>query len=266
MEWLLSIYMPQSWSTPTYEKSVKVKVWSCIATVKMERALEDRVRAVKQLASLAEQNDEYKNIIYEEDGEPSLQRLLKEKISLDAQIMAVKTLCLLANEKDRKRVIMKEMVSTILSHLSRTSAMSDQIQAANLVTGIAEHNPELKEYALIRENVIWQLVTLLSPAGDTKPNPKLKLSCSRALWMLVQGSISNCKTLTETKGMLCLEKSQPESNNEFRHSTFKSSSSAAKAVVDELLRVIKEFDKMKLRIPAIKSVHWQGLFQRKSAK
>ncbi|PPR94323.1 hypothetical protein GOBAR_AA26348 [Gossypium barbadense] len=253
----------------------------------MERALEDRVRAVKQLASLAEQNDEYKNIIYEEDGEPSLQRLLKEKISLDAQIMAVKTLGLLANEKDRKRVIMKEMVSTILSRLSRTSAMSDQIQAANLVTGIAEHNPELKEYALIRENVIWQLVTLLSPAGDTKPNPKLKLSCSRALWMLVQGSISNCKTLTETKGMLCLgkllitEKDElqyncliiireitaiAESNNEFRHSTFKSSSPAAKAVVDELLREIKEFDKMKLRIPAIKSVHWQGLFQRKSAK
>ncbi|KAK8315089.1 hypothetical protein V6Z12_D01G216100 [Gossypium hirsutum] len=275
MKWLLSIYMPQSCSTSTYEKPVKVKVWSCIAAVKMGRALEDRVRAVKQLASLAEQNDEYKNIIYEEDGVPSLQKLLKEKISLDAQIMTVKTLCLLANEEEKKRVIMKEMVSTILSRLSRTSAMSDQIQAANLVTGIAEHNPELKEYALIRENVIWQLITLLSPADDTKRNPKLKLSCSRALWMLVQGSISNCKTLTETKGMLCLAKllktekdelqynclmiireitAIAESNNEFRHSTFKSSSPAAKAVVDELLRVIKEFDNMKLRIPAIKSV------------
>lgn len=170
---------------------------------------------------------------------------------------------------------MEEMISTILCRLSRTSAMSDQIQASNLVTGIAEHNPELKEYALIRENVIRRLVTLLSPADDTKPNPKLKLSCSRALWMLVQGSISNCKTLTEAKGMLCLAKllqtekdelqyncliiireitAIAESNNEFRHSTFKSSSPAAKAVVDELLRVIKEFDNMKLRIPVTKSV------------
>ncbi|TYI44143.1 hypothetical protein ES332_A01G217000v1 [Gossypium tomentosum] len=251
MKWLLSIYMPQSCSTPTYEKPVKVKVWSCIAAVKMGRALEDRVLAVKQLASLAEQNDEYKNIIYEENGVPSLQKLLKEKISLDAQIMGVKTLCLLANEKERKRVILKEMISTILSRSSRTSAMSDQIQAANL------------------------LVTLLSPADDTKSNPKLKLSCSRALWMLVQGSISNCKTLTKTKGMLCLAKLMKteknelqynclmiireitaiaESNNEFRHSTFKSSSPAAKAVVDELLKVSKEFDNMKLRIPVIKSV------------
>ncbi|KAK8370880.1 hypothetical protein V6Z11_A01G205300 [Gossypium hirsutum] len=245
MKWLLSIYMPQSCSTPTYEKTVSVKVWSCSAAVKMGRALEDRVLAVKQLASLAEQNDEYKNIIYEEDG------------------------------KERKGVIMEEMISTILCRLSRTSAMSDQIQASNLVTGIAEHNPELKEYALIRENVIRRLVTLLSPADDTKPNPKLKLSCSRALWMLVQGSISNCKTLTEAKGMLCLAKllqtekdelqyncliiireitAIAESNNEFRHSTFKSSSPAAKAVVDELLRVIKEFDNMKLRIPVTKSV------------
>ncbi|PPR98702.1 hypothetical protein GOBAR_AA21958 [Gossypium barbadense] len=165
MKWLLSIYMPQSCSTPTYEKPVKVKVGSCIAAVKMGRALEDRVLAVKQLASLAEQNDEYKNIIYEENGVPSLQKLLKEKISLDAQIMGVKTLCLLANEKERKRVILKEMISTILSRSSRTSAMSDQIQAANL-----------------------------------------------------------------------------------------SSSPAAKAVVDELLKVIKEFDNMKLRIPVIKSV------------
>ncbi|KAB2097774.1 hypothetical protein ES319_A01G194200v1, partial [Gossypium barbadense] len=251
MKWLLSIYMPQNCSMPTYEKPVKVKVWSCIAAVKMGRALEDRVLAVKQLASLAEQNDEYKNIIYEENGVPSLQKLLKEKISLDAQIMGVKTLCLLANEKERKRVILKEMISTILSRSSRTSAMSDQIQAANL------------------------LVTLLSPADDTKSNPKLKLSCSRALWMLVQGSISNCKTLTKTKGMLCLAKLMKtkknelqynclmiireitaiaESNNEFRHSTFKSSSPAAKAVVDELLKVIKEFDNIKLRIPVIKSV------------
>ncbi|KAK5841981.1 hypothetical protein PVK06_004307 [Gossypium arboreum] len=134
MKWLLSIYMPQSCSTLTYEKPVKVKVWSCIATVKMGRALEDRVLALKQLASLAEQNDEYKNIIYEENGVPSLQKLLKEKISLDAQIMGVKTLCLLANEKERKRVILKEMISTILSRSSRTSVMSDQIQAANLVT------------------------------------------------------------------------------------------------------------------------------------
>ncbi|XVF00595.1 hypothetical protein REPUB_Repub04eG0014100 [Reevesia pubescens] len=45
-----------------------------------------------------------------------------------------------------------------------------------------------------------------------------------------------------------------ESNNDFRHSTFKSTSPAAKAVVDELLMVVKEFEDTKLRNPAIKSI------------
>ncbi|XWS40384.1 hypothetical protein CRYUN_Cryun18bG0136600 [Craigia yunnanensis] len=281
MQWLVTVYDPQREAVDLteYKKSAKFLVWSCIATVQMERQWEGRVKGAECLALLAREKEEYKKIIFEEGGIPPLQKILKDNSPLYAQITAANALCLLANEKERVMIIMKEMISTIVNRLSRTSPILDQIQAANLVASIAEHNPEVKEYDLIRENVIWRLVTLLSSVpstDDPRTNLfKLKISCSKALWKLAQGSVSNCRSLTETKGMLCLAKlveteqgelqynclmiireitAIAESDDDFRRSAFKSTSPAAKAVVDELLRVIKKFDDKNLRIPAIKSI------------
>ncbi|KAJ7953565.1 Armadillo repeat-containing protein [Quillaja saponaria] len=104
---------------------------------------------------------------------------------------------------------------------------------------------------------------------------ELKICCARALWMLATGSVSNSRKLTETKGLLCLakivEKDQgglqfnclmtimeiaiaAESNADLRCAAFKTNSPAAKAVVDQLLRVIEELDNPSLQIPAIKSI------------
>lgn len=104
---------------------------------------------------------------------------------------------------------------------------------------------------------------------------QLKISCAEALWMLARGSVSNSRKISETKGMLCLakivEKEQgelqynclmtimeitaaAESNADLRRAAFKTNSPAAKAVVEQLLRVIKELDSPTLQIPAIKSV------------
>ncbi|RYR59308.1 hypothetical protein Ahy_A05g025180 [Arachis hypogaea] len=104
---------------------------------------------------------------------------------------------------------------------------------------------------------------------------QLKVSCAEALWMLARGSVTNSRKITETKGMLCLaklvEKEQgelqynclmtimeitaaAESNADLRRAAFKTNSPAAKAVVEQLLRMIKEVDNPSLRIPAIKSI------------
>lgn len=104
---------------------------------------------------------------------------------------------------------------------------------------------------------------------------KLKISCAEALWMLARGSVSNSKRITETKGLLCLAKlvekeegelqynclmtikeitAAAESNADLRRAAFKTNSPAAKAVIDQLLRVIKEFDSPRLQIPAIRSI------------
>ncbi|KAF2301667.1 hypothetical protein GH714_028565 [Hevea brasiliensis] len=112
---------------------------------------------------------------------------------------------------------------------------------------------------------------------NEKPEVKLKLkiSCAEALWMLARGSVSNSKRITETKGLLCLAKlvemeegelqynclmtikeitAAAESNADLRRAAFKTNSPAAKAVIDQLLRAIKESDSPKLQIPAIRSI------------
>ncbi|KAA8533198.1 hypothetical protein F0562_033269 [Nyssa sinensis] len=112
---------------------------------------------------------------------------------------------------------------------------------------------------------------------NEKPEVKLKLkiSCAEALWMLARGSVSNSRRITETKGLLCLAKllhkeqgelqikclmtimeitAAGESDADLRRAAFKTNSPAAKAVVDQVLRLIKESDNPSLQIPAIKSI------------
>ncbi|KAL3501143.1 hypothetical protein ACH5RR_035592 [Cinchona calisaya] len=104
---------------------------------------------------------------------------------------------------------------------------------------------------------------------------RLKTSCAEALSMLARGSLSNSRRMTETKGLLCLAKlvgkeqgelllnslmtimeitSAAESNADFRRAAFKTNSQAAKAVVDQLLRIIKEYENPTLQIPAIRAI------------
>ncbi|KAK5838763.1 ARM REPEAT PROTEIN INTERACTING WITH ABF2 [Gossypium arboreum] len=112
---------------------------------------------------------------------------------------------------------------------------------------------------------------------NEKPEVKLqlKINCAEALWMLAKGSVSNSRRITETKGLLCLAKlvdkeqgelqynclmaimeitAAAESNSDLRRAAFKTNSPAAKAVIDQLLRVIKELDSPILQVPAIRSV------------
>ncbi|XP_043707242.1 uncharacterized protein LOC122656694 [Telopea speciosissima] len=113
---------------------------------------------------------------------------------------------------------------------------------------------------------------------NEKPEVKLelKISCAMALWMLSRGSVSNSRMITETKGLLCLakliEKEQgevqhhclmtvmeitaaAELNADLRRAAFKTNSPPAKAVVEQLLRVIGEVNNSpSLQIAAIKSI------------
>ncbi|KAF8040776.1 hypothetical protein BT93_B2873 [Corymbia citriodora subsp. variegata] len=111
---------------------------------------------------------------------------------------------------------------------------------------------------------------------NEKPEVKMKLKtiCAKALWMLARGSLLNSKKITETKGLLCLAKlldeqgelqhnclmtimeitAAAEANADFRRAAFKTNSPAAKSVVDQLLKVMKETDSPSLRVPAIKSI------------
>ncbi|KAF5779827.1 putative armadillo-like helical protein [Helianthus annuus] len=93
--------------------------------------------------------------------------------------------------------------------------------------------------------------------------------------MLSIGNLANSKLLTETKGLLVLAKlietetgelqtkclmnvmeiaAAAESNPKLRRAAFRTNSPAAKAVVDQLLRLVQESEIAGIKIPAIKSI------------
>lgn len=104
---------------------------------------------------------------------------------------------------------------------------------------------------------------------------ELKISCARALWKLSRGSLLNSRKITETKGLLVLAKliekesgklqsnclmavmelaAVAESNTDLRRVAFKPNSPAAKAVLEQILRVVNEESSLTLLIYAIRSI------------
>ncbi|OMO92233.1 Armadillo [Corchorus olitorius] len=277
MKWLLEVYDPKNNGTfggiivflppILINNPFLLLVWHCIATVQMGRHLNDRIDAVNSLASLAEDNDMYKRYIVEERGVPVLLKLLEESNFFDVQIAAINALCIIANVEEIMQIIAIAIVGLLYN-----APIEGKIEAANLVAKLAEENPGM-EFDSTKGNVIWPLVTLLSSETSKL---ELKISCAEALWMLARGNVSNCRAIAETKAMLCLANlvqqkqgrllkyyclmtimeiaAAAEFDIGFRCATFKTNSPSAKAVVDQLLRVIKESRNPGFQIPAIKSV------------
>ncbi|XP_019102192.1 PREDICTED: uncharacterized protein LOC104790288 isoform X3 [Camelina sativa] len=230
-------------------------VWSLAASVQMGK-LVDKIDAANQLGSLAGDNDRNKKIIVDEGGVAPLLRLLKESSSAEGQIAAATALGLLACDGDK---------------------MNKDI----------ERDPSLKVYKPFKSsksNVYRDIGGSGSRTGNIKKdrdneNPEVKLelkvNCAEALWMLARGNVANSRRITETKGLLSLAKivenevgelqynclmtlmeitAAAESNADLRRAAFKTNSPAAKAVIDQMLWLIKDVDSPILKIPAIQSI------------
>ncbi|GFZ03878.1 armadillo repeat only 4 [Actinidia rufa] len=267
-------------------------LWSSIASVQIGQ-LRDRVDAANNLASLARDNDRNKKMIVEEGGIVPLLKLLKEGACPEAQIAAALALSSLGNDQDRVQLIAGELAVPIVVKVLGDSPARVQVAVANLVAKMAEMDPNVQD-ELGRENVTRPLVTLLgfdtvlddpklqsgktsihslvqiardpvtnihnsssssslhsdgsSRGGNHKKergieSPELKLelkiSCAKALWKLSR--VMELAAVAET-------------NADLRRASFKPNSSAAKAVLEQLLRVVNEENSPALLIPAIKSI------------
>lgn len=101
---------------------------------------------------------------------------------------------------------------------------------------------------------------------------RLKVMAATALWKLAKGNPGICKTITESRALLCfavlLEKGPEEvkhksamavmeiarvaeENADLRRSAFNPSSPAAKAVVDQVIRIVAKADYSDILVPCI---------------
>ena len=109
---------------------------------------------------------------------------------------------------------------------------------------------------------------------DPATKAEMKAMAARALWQLSKGNVSICRNITESRALLCfavlLEKGPEdvqsysamalmeitevaEQNADLRRSAFKPTSPAAKAVVEQLLKIIENANS-DLLLPCIRSV------------
>ncbi|KAJ4826953.1 hypothetical protein Tsubulata_045020 [Turnera subulata] len=109
---------------------------------------------------------------------------------------------------------------------------------------------------------------------DPATKANMKAMAARALWFLAKGNSAICRSITESRALLCfavlLEKGAEEvqyncamalmeitavaeKDAELRRSAFKPNSPACKAVVDQLLRIIEKADS-DLLLPCIKAI------------
>eukprot|EP00262_Sarcandra_glabra_P022453 TRINITY_DN9957_c0_g2_i1.p1 TRINITY_DN9957_c0_g2~~TRINITY_DN9957_c0_g2_i1.p1 ORF type:complete len:467 (-),score=59.96 TRINITY_DN9957_c0_g2_i1:188-1381(-) len=109
---------------------------------------------------------------------------------------------------------------------------------------------------------------------DTATKAAMKSMAAKALWKLAKGNSAICRSITESRALLCfavlLEKGTEEvqtnsamalmeiaavaeQDSDLRRSAFKPNSPAAKAVVDQLLNIIEKADS-NLLVPCIKAM------------
>ncbi|KAL2644027.1 hypothetical protein R1flu_011614 [Riccia fluitans] len=109
---------------------------------------------------------------------------------------------------------------------------------------------------------------------DPETKQSLKAEAAHALWKLAAGNVKNSKSITDTRALLCFAKliesgeglvqynsvmavteiaKAAEQDAELRRAAFKTNSPAAKAVVEQLLKVI-ESGEAELQAPCIKAI------------
>ncbi|KDO69508.1 hypothetical protein CISIN_1g041643mg [Citrus sinensis] len=268
-------------------------VWSFISTIQMGQ-IKSRVDAANELASLARDNNRNRKIIVEEGGILPLLKLLKEAASPDAQTAAANALFNIATDQETVRFIVDVLGVPIIVSVLGEAPVKVQVAVANLVARMAELDSIAQEEfvrenvtrSLISllcmdialdlpkpesaKTTIHSLVQMKKEMTEKSTNvtnnsdgssrgghgqhynkkdreletpevkAKVRIACAEALWKLSKGCL--------------LSLWSAESNAELRRSAFKTNSPAAKAVLDQLLRLIHEESDAMLQTPAIRSI------------
>ncbi|KAL8227479.1 hypothetical protein R6Q57_015063 [Mikania cordata] len=289
-------------------------VWSYISSL-YSSPLNVRTEVANDLCSLANLNDRNKKMIAEEGGIPPLLKLLKEdspEAQIAAAITLLNLandqdrarlitdelgLPIIVQSLQKSPIRVQISVTKLIGRMAEIDELSQEAFAREnvirpLVTllsiDIIENQYEKQSiHSIFKINKAGSMSNAASATKRWSINRKemenepselkleLKTSCSRALWMLARGNLSNCKLLTDTKGLLILAKlietetgelqtnclmnvmeiaAAAELYPDLRRAAFRTNSPAAKAVVDQLLRLIHVSEIAGTLIPAIRSM------------
>lgn len=162
-----------------------------------------------------------------------------------------------------------QMHSVIKSTMAGKS-QSQQNRASNQATANNHHNSTNKSQSVSLSGASIKGREYEDPATKAA----MKAMAAKALWHLAKGNSPICRSITESRALLCfavlLEKGTgevqfnsamalteiaavAEQDPELRRSAFKPNSPAAKAVVDQLLKIVDKADS-NLLIPCIKAI------------
>lgn len=132
-----------------------------------------------------------------------------------------------------------------------------------------QRNPQARHVALVGSSIKGR------EYEDPVTKAQMKAMAARALWHLCTGNVTICRSITESRALLCfavlLEKgteevqynsamalmeitSVAEGHPELRRSAFKPTAPAARAVVDQFLKIITRGEYSELLVPSIRSI------------
>ncbi|CAN1307671.1 Vacuolar protein 8 [Linum perenne] len=207
-------------------------IWEQIAIL-YTGSSEERSDAAASLVSLARDNDRYGRLIIEEGGVPPLLKLAKEG-KMEGQENAARAIGLLGRDPDSVEAIVNAGACNVFAKMLKEGHMKVQAVVAWAVSELA----------------------------------------AKALWQLAKGNLTICRSITESRALLCfailLEKGEEEVQSysamalmeitnvaeqhaDLRRSAFKPTSPSARAVLDQLLKVISAAES-DLLVPCIRAL------------
>ncbi|KAI3728335.1 hypothetical protein L6452_16969 [Arctium lappa] len=244
--------------------------------LKEKSSPEAQIAASMALFNLA--NDQNNTqVIVNEHGIPIIVQVFRNPQIL-VQIEVAKLIARMAEHDSvsQEGFARENVIGTLVSLLSFDMLIDDDLGKTNKflkkgIRSIVEINTQVERSSIT-------CCDYSNKRGKKEPQDliiEFKTNCSGALWMLARGSIANSRKITESKGLLYLAKliengngelqvnclmtiveitAAAEYNPDLRRSAFKTNSPSAKAIVDQLLRLITESDNPVIKIPAIKAI------------
>ncbi|CAI9278267.1 unnamed protein product [Lactuca saligna] len=249
--------------------------------LKEDTSPEAQITASNTLFNLANNQDRAR-LITNELGVPIIVQSF-QKSPIRVQISIVKLISRMAenDEVSQEAFARENVIRPLVTLLSFETFVGNDSQKQSIHSIVQFNKQDTRNYT--SSSSMWSINRKERQNEPSELKLELKTNCAKALWMLARGNLANSRIITDTKGLLCLAKiietekgelqinclmnvmeitAAAELNPDLRRAAFKTNSPAAKAVIDQLLRLIHDSDSgsdsdsddSPIKIPAIRAI------------